>query len=44
MDAYPAAAARLLSGILGEMSLRLRRMNEKLSMREAEAAFQSFWS
>jgi CRP-like cAMP-binding protein len=42
--AYPAAANRLLSGLLAEMSRRLRRMNEKLSMREAEAAFHSFWS
>ena len=44
MTAYPAAAARLLAGILSEMSTRLRRMNEKLATREAEAAFQSFWS
>lgn len=44
MSAYPAAAARLLAGILGEMSVRLRRMNEKLTTREAEAAFESFWS
>lgn len=44
MSAYPAAAARLLSGIMSEMSQRLRRMNEKLATREAEAAFQSFWS
>lgn len=44
MDAYPAAAARLLAGILGEMSVRLRRMNERLATREQEAAFQSFWS
>ncbi|MEM1085236.1 MAG: cyclic nucleotide-binding domain-containing protein [Verrucomicrobiota bacterium] len=41
---YPAAAAQLLEGILSEMSQRLRRMNEKLATREAEAAFQSFWS
>lgn len=43
-SAYPAAAARLLAGILSEMSTRLRRMNERLATREAEAAFQSFWS
>ena len=43
-SAYPEAAARLLTGILAEMSKRLRRMNEKLATREAEAAFQSFWS
>lgn len=42
--AYPEAAARLLTGILAEMSARLRRMNEKLATREAEAAFKSFWS
>ena len=42
--AYPAAANRLMAGLLAEMSKRLRRMNEKLSMREAEAAFHSFWS
>jgi CRP-like cAMP-binding protein len=41
---YPAAAARLMAGLLSEMSKRLRRMNEKLATREAEAAFQSFWS
>ena len=44
MNSYPNAAARLLAGILAEMSRRLRRMNEKLATREAEAAFQSFWS
>lgn len=43
-EAYPAASARLLTGILAELSKRLRRMNEKLATREAEAAFQSFWS
>ncbi len=43
-DAYPAAAAKLMAGMLAEMSKRLRRMNEKLATREAEAAFQSFWS
>ncbi|GAA5483784.1 Crp/Fnr family transcriptional regulator [Haloferula sargassicola] len=44
MSSYPTAAAKLLSGILAGMSARLRRMNEKLATREAEAAFQSFWS
>lgn len=44
MSAYPSAAARLLAGILGEMSVRLRRMNGKLATREEEEAFQSFWS
>ena len=44
MNAYPAAAARLMAGLLGEMSLRIRRMNDKLASREAEEAFQSFWS
>ncbi len=43
-DAYPAASAKLLTGMLSELSKRLRRMNEKLATREAEAAFQSFWS
>ena len=42
-SSYPAAAAALLAGILREMSQRLRRMNEKLATREAEAAFHSFW-
>ena len=42
-QAYPKAAARLLAGILKEMSSRLRTMNEKLATREAEAAFNSFW-
>ena len=40
---YPSAAAELLAGILREMSKRLRRMNEKLATREAEAAFHTFW-
>ncbi len=40
---YPAAAAELLGGILREMSKRLRRMNERLATREAEAAFHTFW-
>lgn len=44
MQGYPEASARLMIGILAEMSKRLRRMNEKLATREAEAAFQSFWS
>ena len=43
-SSYPAAAADILGGILSEMSQRLRRMNEKLSNSEAEAAFHSFWS
>jgi len=42
--AYPEPAARLLAGILAELSQRLRRMNDKLATREAEAAFESFWS
>lgn len=43
-QAYPTAATQLLIGILAGMSIRLRRMNEKLTAKEAEAAFQSFWS
>ncbi|MEP4079784.1 Crp/Fnr family transcriptional regulator [Haloferula sp.] len=43
-NSYPAAAAELLAGILREMSQRLRRMNDKLTTNEAEAAFHSFWS
>lgn len=44
LGVYPAAAAKFMVGILSEMSMRLRRMNERLSMNEKEAAFQSFWS
>jgi CRP-like cAMP-binding protein len=44
LTAYPAAAACLMRGLLGEMSRRLRRMNEKFAAREMEAAFESFWS
>ncbi len=44
MQSYPMAAARLMAGIVGSLSRRIRRMNEKLAITESEAGFQSFWS
>ncbi len=43
VDSYPAAGARLLIGIVSEMSRRIRHMNEKLTTAELEAALQSYW-
>lgn len=41
--AYPAAGSRLLIGILGEMSRRIRNMNEKLATAELEATLRGYW-
>jgi|GEM_PF-2045579 len=43
-ESYPAAAARLMAGIVTSLSSRLRRMNQKFAAREIEGAFHSFWS
>ena len=43
LSAYPQPAGRLLIGILGELSRRIRRMNEKLSTAELETAIQQFF-
>lgn len=43
-ESYPAAAARLMSGMLASMSGRLRRMNHEMASREDESAFRSLWS
>ena len=40
---YPAAGARLLIGILAEMSKRIRNMNEKLATAELEATLRGYW-
>lgn len=41
--AYPKAGNRLLSALIGEMSRRIRHMNEKLVVVKEEAAYQNFW-
>jgi CRP/FNR family transcriptional regulator, cyclic AMP receptor protein len=41
--AYPDAGCKLLMGILGDMSKRIRSMNEKLATAELEAALRSYW-
>ncbi len=43
VTAYPEAGNRLLTALIGEMSRRIRHMNQKLVSVEAEAAYQSFW-
>jgi CRP/FNR family cyclic AMP-dependent transcriptional regulator len=41
--AYPEAGNRLLTALIGEMSRRIRHMNEKLVAVEGESAYQNFW-
>lgn len=43
LEAYPDAAGRLLIGMVGEMSRRIRRMNQKLASAELGAALQGFF-
>jgi CRP/FNR family cyclic AMP-dependent transcriptional regulator len=43
MKAYPEAGNQLLTALIGEMSRRIRHMNEKLVVLKAEDAYQSFW-
>jgi len=43
MVAYPEPGNRLLTALVGEMSRRIRHMNDKLVAVEAEAAYQNFW-
>lgn len=43
VEAYPAAGARLLSGIIGVMCRRIRHMNEKLVDSETLAVMGKFW-
>lgn len=43
MNAYPEAGNLLLSAMVGEMSRRIRHMNDKLASVEAEAEYQNFW-
>lgn len=43
LEAYPEAAGRLLIGMVGEMSRRIRNMNQKLASAELSAALQGFF-
>ncbi len=43
LEAYPEAAGRLLIGMVGEMSRRIRNMNQKLASAELGAALQGFF-
>ena len=41
--AYPEAGNRLLTALIGEMSRRIRHMNERLITVEKESSYQNFW-
>ncbi len=42
-DAYPEVGVRLFTGLLGEISKRIRKTNEKLSDAELKEAVLSMW-
>jgi CRP-like cAMP-binding protein len=43
LEAYPQAGGRFLIGIIGELSQRIRHMNEKLSSAELEASIKQYF-